>query len=197
MAQPDGHNSETHWIACAQAGDQAAFGHLVQTYQRLVVSVAYRQGLDLEEARDVAQEAFVKAWLALPKYRPEAGSWRAWLCRIAVNLAIDRQRRERPRLSLDEDWPDAARGPAEQAEADLRAQAVRRALAQLPPASRATLVLNEYEGLSYAEIAAALDIPLGTVMSRLHYARQRLRELLVRGGFNAEPVEAEVVGASL
>jgi RNA polymerase sigma-70 factor, ECF subfamily len=182
MVQANGHNSEAGWIIRAQAGDQAAYGQLVQQYQRLIVSVAYRQGLAVAEAEDVAQETFVKAWLALPQYRPAAGSWRAWLCRIAINRAIDFQRRDRPRLSLDEWLPDQGRGPAEQAEAHLQAQTVRRALAQLPPASRAALVLSEYEGLSYAEIAAALDIPLGTVMSRLHYARRRLRELLVTTG---------------
>jgi RNA polymerase sigma-70 factor (ECF subfamily) len=182
MAHTDGHNSETQWIARSQAGDQAAYGCLVQQYQRLVVSVAYRQGLDLAEAEDVAQETFVKAWLALPKYQPALGSWRAWLCRIAVNLAIDRQRRQRPQVELDDRLPAGGRSVSEQAEADLQAQAVRRALASLPPASRAALVLSEYQGLSYAEIAAALDIPLGTVMSRLHYARRRLRELLVAAG---------------
>jgi RNA polymerase sigma-70 factor (ECF subfamily) len=182
MVHSGGHNSEAQWIVCAKAGDQSAYGQLVQTYQRLIVSVAYRQGLDVEEAQDVAQETFVKAWLALPKFQPAAGSWRAWLCRIAVNLAIDFQRRQRPQLELAETLPDRSRGPAEQAEADIQAQRVRRALAQLPPASRAALVLHEYEGLSYAEIAAALDIPLGTVMSRLHYARRCLRERLVAAG---------------
>src|SRR5262249_25143342 len=178
MAQPDANDPENRWIVRAQAGDQAAYGHLVERYQRLLVSVAYRQGLDLQAAEDVAQEAFVKAWLALPSSRAEAGTWRAWLCRIAVNQAIDTQRRERPQAELDERWADAGRAPAEQAEANLEGAAVRRALAQLPAASRAALVLKEYEGLSYAEISAALGIPLGTVIARLHYARTRLKELL-------------------
>jgi RNA polymerase sigma-70 factor, ECF subfamily len=178
----NGHNAEAECIIRAQAGDKAAFGELVGRYQRLLVSVAYRQGLGLAEAEDVAQEAFIKAWLALPKYNPSAGSWRAWLCRIGINLAIDSHRRERPRLDMDDDLPDRGAGPAEQAETTLQVQMVRRALAQLPPASRAALILCEYEGLSYAEIAAALDIPMGTVMSRLNYARRRLRELLVATG---------------
>jgi len=182
MVQSNGHNSEASWIIRAQAGDQAAYGLLVQQYQRLIVSVAYRQGLEMVAAEDVAQETFVKAWLALPKFRPAAGSFRAWLCRIALNQAIDAQRHDHPQQTLDEWLPDRGRGPAEQAEAHLQAQTVRRALGQLPPASRAALVLSEYEGLSYAEIAAALDIPLGTVMSRLHYARRRLRELLLATG---------------
>ena len=188
MAHPDGRSPEIQWILRAKAGDQDAYGQLVQQYQRLIVSVAYRQGLELEEAEDVAQETFVKAWLALPSYRPAVGSWRAWLCRIAINLAIDRQRRQRPQLDLDDDLADGAASLVEQAEADLQAQAVRRALAQLPPASRAALVLNEYEGLSYAEISAALSIPIGTVMSRLHYARRRLRELLIVAGETAGEV---------
>jgi RNA polymerase sigma-70 factor (ECF subfamily) len=182
MVHQNGHNVEAIWISRAQAGDQAAYGQLVQQYQRLIVSVAYRQGLNLAEAEDVAQETFVKAWLALPRYHQAAGTWRAWLCRIAINLAIDTHRRHRPQLDLDEALPDRHAGPAEEAEAAINAKLVRQALAQLPPASRAALVLSEYEGLSYAEIAAALDIPLGTVMSRLHYARCRLRELLLATG---------------
>ncbi len=188
------HNSEAHWIVCAQAGDQDAYGRLVQAYQRLIVSVAYRQGLEFDEAEDVAQETFVKAWLALPRYQPALGSWRAWLCRIAINLAIDHQRRRRPQYDLDERLPDPSGGPTEQAEANLRAQAVRRALAQLPAASRGALVLKEYEGLSYAEIAAALDIPLGTVMSRLHYARRRMRELLAGTGEMALETAKDIAG---
>jgi RNA polymerase sigma-70 factor (ECF subfamily) len=175
-------DTEREWIARAQAGDKAAYGHLVQRYQRLVVSVAYRHGLDLAEAEDVAQETFVKAWLALPRYRESAGSLRAWLCRIAINTTRDVHRRERPAQELDEHMPDSDHNPADQAEAQSKRWAVRRALDQLPAASRAALVLREYEGLSYAEIADALGIPLGTVMSRLNYARSRLRELLMEAG---------------
>ena len=178
----DEHNDEHEWIVRAQAGDQAAYGQLVQRYQRLAVSVAYHQGLELADAEDAAQEAFVKAWLARQRYREGAGSWRAWLCRIAINTARDALRRARPVQELDEYWPDTASSPAEQAEVQSQRATVRRALAQLPEASRAALVLREYEGLSYAEIAAALGIPIGTVMSRLNYARGHLRELLVKAG---------------
>lgn len=171
--------NEDEWVARAQAGDKAAYGHLVQHYRRLIVSVAYYQGLDLAAAEDVAQETFIKAWLALPRFKPAGGSLRAWLCRIAINTARDALRRARPAQALDEHLATAGGSPAEQLEAHDAVQAVRRALAQLPEASRAALVLREYEGLSYADISAALDIPLGTVMSRLNYARRRLRELLM------------------
>lgn len=185
MTEPAVSNERDHeqdWIARAQAGDKAAYGQLVQRYQRLVVSVAYHHGLDLVEAEDAAQETFVKAWLALPRYRESIGSLRAWLCRIAINTAQDAHRRERPVQELDEQIMDSDNNPVEQAETKATATAVRHALDQLPTASRAALVLREYEGLSYAEIAAALGIPLGTVMSRLSFARTRLRELLMAEG---------------
>ena len=172
-------DNELDWIVRAQAGDQAAYGQLVQRYRRLVVSVAYHHGLDLARAEDVAQETFLKAWLALPRYRESIGSLRAWLCRIAINTARDAHRRERPVQELDEHMIDGDSDPAEQAETKAQAKAVRCALDQLPAASRAALVLREYEGLAYAEIATALGIPVGTVMSRLSFARRRLRELLI------------------
>lgn len=172
---------EQEWIARAQAGDQAAYGQLVQHYYPLIVSAAYHQGLDLAAAQDAAQETFIKAWLALPRFRATDGNLKAWLCRIAINVAVDMYRRERPTAQLDEQV-GAAASPAEQVEARARVRAVRQALAQLPEASRAALILREYEGLTYAEIAQALDIPIGTVMSRLSYARNRLRELLTEMG---------------
>ena len=177
-APRNGDESEREWIARAQAGDKVAFGQLVRRYERLLVSVAYHRGLDLQTAQDAAQEAWVKAWLALPRYRESLGSLRAWLCRIAINAAIDARRRDRPAQDLDERMPDENNSPADQAEAGVNVQAVRQAVAQLPAAYRTALVLREYEGLSYAEIATALSIPPGTVMSRLNYARSRLRVLL-------------------
>ena len=173
---------EHNWITRAQAGDKAAYGQLVQRYRRLVVSVAYHHGLDLAAAEDAAQETFVKAWLALPRYRESIGSMRAWLCRIAINTARDAHRRERSVQELDEQMMDDDNNPVEQAEKKAEASAVRRALDQLPAASRAALVLREYEGMAYAEIADALGVPVGTVMSRLNFARNRLRELLIATG---------------
>jgi RNA polymerase sigma-70 factor (ECF subfamily) len=176
-------NDEHDQLVRAQAGDKAAYGQLVQRYRRLIVSVACHQGLDLVAAEDAAQETFIKAWLALPRFRESAGSLRAWLCRIAINTAMDLHRRARQAIELGEDVAAREANPAEQAEVNEQTQTVRQALAQLPPASRTALILREYEGLSYAEIASTLNIPLGTVMSRLNYARGRLREQLIEMGY--------------
>ena len=181
---PNRQNEEHTLIAQAQAGSKTAYEQLVLRYQRLVVSVAYHHGLDLATAEDVAQETFIKAWLALARFKPSGGGLRAWLCRIAINIATDVHRREQPTDELTEEISNGENNPAHQLEANDQIQIVRRALAQLPPASRAALTLREYEGLSYTEIAEALDIPIGTVMSRLSYARNRLRELLAQENVN-------------
>jgi RNA polymerase sigma-70 factor (ECF subfamily) len=133
---------------------------------------------DRRGAEDVAQEAFLRAWQRLGAYKPE-GSFRNWIYTIAVHLALDAQRRQRPASNLDEfDPQDDLPGPEAVLEARQRTQKVRQAVQALPSASRAVLVLREYEGLSYNEIAAALGIPVGTVMSRLNYARDQLRRSL-------------------
>ncbi len=169
---------ELELIRQAQAGDRHAFGELIYRYRERVVRVVYRMCGDIHLAEDAAQEAFIRAWLHLPKYRPQA-PFRSWLYRIATNAALDMLRRERNTVDIDEvplatpaDGPEATMAQVE------REERVRQAVMMLPDASRSVLVLREYEGLSYREIADVLDIPIGTVMSRLNYARNRLRAML-------------------
>lgn len=173
---------ETELLARSQRGEQAAYGQLVAHYQRLVWDVALRLGADAPLAQDVAQETFIRAWRALPQFQPRGdASFRAWLCRIAHNLTVDALRRRRPETQADEiaiTDPQPAHDPAAAFARQEQAERVRAAIRRLPPASQAVLILREYEGLTYGEIAQALDIPAGTVMSRLNYARTRLRELL-------------------
>ena len=133
---------------------------------------------DASLAEDATQEAFIRAWQHLPRYQPRS-PFRNWLYRIAANAAVDALRRERATVDIDVQ-PLAAPGLDLEAtvERDERAAQVRQAVLALAPASRVVLVLREYEGLSYKEIAETLDIPAGTVMSRLNYARTQLRESL-------------------
>lgn len=168
--------------AAALAGDTRAFSALVVRHQDGVVGVVYRMCGRLPLAEEAAQEAFLRAWQHLTSYNP-ASSFRAWVYRIAINAALDALRREKPQADLDEmeenELPSAqVDGPETALENKQRAERVRRAILALPAPSRAVLVLREYGGLSYAEIAAALSIPLGTVMSRLNSARGLLRQSL-------------------
>jgi RNA polymerase sigma-70 factor (ECF subfamily) len=169
---------EIELITRAQKGDRGAFGQLVRRHREGVINVVYRMCGDANLAEDTAQEAFIRAWQHLPSYRPRS-PFRNWLYRIATNAALDVLRRERDTVDMEavplansDDGPEAALEKQE------RGERVRQAVLALPEASRAVLVLREYEGLSYKEIADTLGIPLGTVMSRLNYARNRLRESL-------------------
>jgi RNA polymerase sigma-70 factor (ECF subfamily) len=165
-------------IRQARRGDREAFGRLVYRYREGAVDVVYRMCGDSHLAEDAAQDAFVRAWDALPRYR-HRGTFKAWLYRIALNCARDALRRRRPTADVDAlPLRSHAPGPERQLLRRERAALVQKAVLRLPEASRAALVLREYQGLSYREIAEALDLPMGTVMSRLHYARLRLREML-------------------
>ena len=169
---------ESTLIEMAQGGDRQAFSQLVSSHRQGVVNVVYRMCGDPNLAEDMAQEAFLRAWQKLPDYQPKA-PFRYWVYRIATNAALDVLRRQRDTLDVDElqvaaDAPDLEERSASTA----RNQQVKEAVKALPAASRMVLVLREYEGLSYQEIADTLDIPIGTVMSRLSYARGKLRQML-------------------
>lgn len=179
MASPHT-ETEASLIARAQKGDRDAFGELVRCHHPGVVNVVYRMCGDVELAEDAAQDAFIQAWLHLPSFRPGT-SLRNWIYRIAVNAALDVLRREpkAPLVDLETlSMPDLAAGPETMLLEKERTFAVQQAILSLTEANRSVLTLREYGGLSYQEIAATLNIPLGTVMSRLNYARDRLKELL-------------------
>ena len=184
---------ETELITRAQNGERNAFSELVRLHARGVMNVIYRMCGDEQLSEDAAQEAFIRAWLNLSSYRPQT-SLRNWLYRIAVNAATDMLRKEKRILPNDiEDLQltDERPGPESLASQQERTVLVQKAVLSLPDSSRAVLVLREYEGMSYHEIADALDIPVGTVMSRLNYARKLLKEKLERKLFLQ--VEAEHV----
>ena len=172
--------NEAELIMRAQHGERNAFSELVCLHARGVFNVVYRMCGDSLIAEDAAQETFLRAWQNLASYRPQT-SLRNWLYRIAFNAGTDMLRKEKRILPSDiEDLPlaDERPGPESQTSQRERAALVQKAVLSLPEASRAVLVLKEYEGMSYREIADALDIPLGTVMSRLNYARKLLKEKL-------------------
>ena len=171
--------TETALTTRAQLGDRDAFTELVRSHYTGVVNVVYRMCGDANLAEDATQETFLNAWLNLSSFRPGT-SLRNWLYRIGVNAALDALRREgAAAVEFDTEWMvDPASGPEGEALQKERSAAVQKAILSLTEANRAILVLREYGSLSYSEIAAALDIPAGTVMSRLNYARSRLREIL-------------------
>jgi RNA polymerase sigma-70 factor (ECF subfamily) len=170
------------------AGDATAFEPLVEKYRQRVWRLAYQVLHDREEAWDVAQEAFVRAFHSLPSFRGQSAFY-TWLFRITVNVATDRHRQRGaqarafgPERVTEEEWarttPDPGGGPEQQAARKEQRERIRGALDALPPKARTIIMLSDVEGLSYREIAEVLNCPIGTVMSRLHNARKRLKALL-------------------
>ena len=172
--------SEAELVIRAQGGDRNAFSDLVCIHAQGVLNVIFRMCGNAQVAEDAAQETFIRAWSHLGSFRADS-SLRNWLYRIALNTATDMLRREKRTLPGDVDdfqLVDPQFGPEGIYLQVEQTELVQAAIQSLPDASRAVLVLKEYEGLSYREIADALDIPIGTVMSRLNYARRVLKEKL-------------------
>ncbi|HEX2997963.1 MAG TPA: sigma-70 family RNA polymerase sigma factor [Anaerolineales bacterium] len=185
--------NERELILRAQRGERNAFNELIRMHAQSVMNVVYRMCGDAQIAEDAAQETFIQAWLHLASYRPQA-SLRSWLYRIAVNAATDMLRKNKRILPTAlEDLPlqDPQLGPEALFFQEERTALVQKAILSLPEASRMVLVMREYEGMSYQEIAESLSIPLGTVMSRLNYARKTLKDKLEQKLF--VQVEAEHV----
>ena len=185
-------HQEQSWIASARNGDEAAFGELVQKYQKRVYALTVRMCPTPELAEEAAQEAFLSAWQGLPFFRGDA-AFSTWLYRLASNACVDLLRKERRHqgTSLDDDTagaeiPDTKPTPEEAAEAkELRAQ-IEAGLRQLSPEHRAVLILREIQQLNYEEIADALSLDLGTVKSRISRGRRQLRDFLKeQGNFSA------------
>jgi RNA polymerase sigma-70 factor (ECF subfamily) len=171
--------TESSLIQQARDGDRSAFGELVRCHYTGVVNVVYRLCGEAGLAEDMAQEAFLRAWVNLPSFHP-GSSLRNWLYRIAVNATLDVLRRKTEEPVEDEKMQmvsDQAPGPEAVMIAKEQTAFLQQAMGSLPEAARTVLVLREYGQLSYQEIAAVCDIPVGTVMSRLNYARNRLRDV--------------------
>jgi RNA polymerase sigma-70 factor (ECF subfamily) len=191
-------DADQELVRRVQAGDKTAFNLLVIKYQHRVLKLVNRFVSNLAEAEDVAQDAFLKAYRALPSFRGESAFY-TWLYRIAINTAknaLVSNRRRPVDFDLDLQDPDQYERHARLKELDTPEgvllteeirQVVEEAMAELPDDLREAIVLRELEGLSYEEIAEAMDCPVGTVRSRIFRAREAIDKRLkplVDGGLN-------------
>jgi RNA polymerase sigma-70 factor (ECF subfamily) len=165
---------EALWITRAKAGEEAAFRWLLDRYRARVVRLATHVLRRDSEAEDVAQEAFLQAFRRLPRFRGD-GRFSAWLFQITVRLCLDRRRSARWTAEVPDEF---SLGTTTCSEGDTDTRLLVSALLdQLTPPMRAALALRELEGLEYEEIALTLNIPVGTVRSRLNTARAQFRAL--------------------
>ncbi|MFN2461528.1 MAG: RNA polymerase sigma factor [Candidatus Velthaea sp.] len=174
-AQPAG---DDVLVAAAVAGNAEAFGTLVERYERAVFHLTLRTLRDAEEAKDATQEAFFKAYRALHTFRPGA-KFSTWIFTIAYHACCDRLAR-RKRYSPDElhETADPAAGPETQAERNDEARRLHSAVDALPEKYRTVVTLFHLQGKQYEEIAAVLDLPMGTVKTHLFRAKELLRKAL-------------------
>jgi RNA polymerase sigma-70 factor (ECF subfamily) len=167
-------------VAASLAGDADAFRQLVERHYQIVLKVAYRALGSVPAAEDCAQDVFIKVHQKLRLYRPDRPFIR-WLHRVTANTVTDAIRRRRVDLSFDtlvHEVPSELGDPARAAALEEQRMAVRAAMASLPGRLRAAIVLQVFHELSYQEIAQVLNIPIGTVMSRIHSAKRHLRRRL-------------------
>ena len=191
----------------AQHGDADAFEQLLLEHQKNVYNLCYRMAGDPDDAMDLSQETFLRAWRCLDQYQ-FASAFSTWLYRLCSNICIDflRKRRRQQTVPLtfeDADGeeqtyavPDAQPLPEEQVELKLTHETLAAAMAQLLPEHRAVLHLRVVNEMSYEQIADVLDIQIGTVKSRLSRARNQLKKILERGNLSrrasSECMEGEV-----
>lgn len=180
-------------VALARAGQEAAYRELIRRYERPLFSLLFRMVRDRELAEDLAQETFIKALNAIESYRPEF-KFSSWIFKIANNAAIDHlRRRELDTLSLEgsphAETPEAVEAtalqigdrqesPLDEVEARELGGQIEAAIAQLRPEYRSCILLRHVEGRPYEEIAQLLNLPLGTVKTYIHRARNELRQAL-------------------
>jgi len=174
-------------IAECLQGDPTAFGHLVRRYQDRLYNTIYRLVDHAEDAQDVVQDAFLNAYQSLENFKGDSQFF-TWLYRIAVNTAISMKRKQRAVISIEAARngesgvepvdPSEISRPGHALEMAEQERRIREALSRLSPEHRAVLVMKDMEGQKYEAMAEVLQVPIGTIRSRLHRARSELRELL-------------------
>jgi RNA polymerase sigma-70 factor (ECF subfamily) len=185
-APPDGkglsREVEREAIEACRRGEREAFDRLVLRYQRDVYRLCYRYVNNHEDANDLAQEVFLKAWRAISRFRGDS-SLSTWLYRIAVNACLNFRALRRPSIQeLPEGLADPLPGAAARVESEDEARRVRAAVARLPERQRATLILKVYHELTHDEVAGILGSTVGTVKANLFHALGNLRRLMAEEG---------------
>jgi RNA polymerase sigma-70 factor (ECF subfamily) len=173
---PPSRDAEREIVEACQRGEREAFDRLVLRYQRDVYRLCYRYVNNHEDANDLAQEVFLKAWRAIGRFRGDS-AFSTWLYRIAVNACLNFRAVRRPKTQeLPEGLADGRPGPVAELEAEDAARRVRAAVGQLPDRQRATLILKVFHDLTHQEVASVLGSTVGTVKANLFHALSNLRK---------------------
>jgi len=179
---PRSRDGEREAIEACQRGDREAFDQLVVRYQRNVYRLCFRYVNNHEDANDLTQEVFLRAWRGIGRFRGQS-AFATWLYRIGVNACLNfRAARRPPTQELPETVADPGPGAAEGVESEEQARRVRAAVGRLPEKQRATLILKVYHELTHQEVAQILGSKVGTVKANLFHALGNLRKLVAEEG---------------
>ena len=171
---------EREAIEACQRGEREAFDRLVERYQRDIYRLCYRYVNNHEDANDMAQEVFLKAYKAIGRFRGDS-SFSTWLYRIAVNTCLNFRAARKPEAEeLPEALPDRSAGAAAALESEDQARVVRNAVSRLPEKQRATLILKIFHDLTHEEVAGVLGSTVGTVKANLFHALGNLRKQMTK-----------------
>jgi RNA polymerase sigma-70 factor (ECF subfamily) len=190
QASARGGREDAELIQRCQRGDREAMNQLIQVHQKHVFNLAFRLSNNYDDAQDIAQEAFIRVFNSIHNFRGDA-NFTTWMHRIVTNVFLDERKKQRVREhgSLDEyleledssvarQIEDPSPGPEDAVEQRERHEVVAQAVLQLPENQRVMIALYHFQGRSYEEIAATMQLPIGTVKSRLNRARLALKEKL-------------------
>lgn len=184
-------DSEKILLRQSKAGDIASFERLIERHQQIAFNIAYRMTGNEEDAKDMAQEAFIKVYKSIGSFREDA-SFSTWLYRIVVNTCKDELRKHRLKVvSLDQpidadessiriEIPDLSQAPETIMEQKSLQEALQLALGSLPEQNRVAVVMRDVQGFSYEDIALCINVPVGTVKSRINRGRSMLRDYLTK-----------------
>lgn len=172
---------EVKWMLAVQKGDQRPFQKIVEKYQKSLLNFFYYLNANMQEGEDLAQETFLKVYLFRDKYTPSA-KLSTFLFRVARNTAIDYFRKKKATPMAIEDDLFAAPEKNDESWSEERVDDLQRAMKKLPEKLRSVVVMSYFEDMKYQDIAETLDIPLGTVKSRMSFALKQLKDLIEKKG---------------
>jgi RNA polymerase sigma-70 factor (ECF subfamily) len=174
-------DDDTQLVKKSVEGDKLSYGLLVDKYQKPIFNIVYRMCHNLEDARDITQGVFIRAFQKLYTFKIEKKFF-SWLCRIAINESLNFLKQQKKMIEMPVNMPLTDEGPDHAIAHKEEREQIRRALMEIEPKYRILIILKHFQNFSYAQIAEVMNLPVKTIKSRLYSARQKLGQILVRNG---------------